>query len=124
MDASCVTDRSSKQYKLLQEGVTGNDGIVRINGYIAAALGSKYGSIGSKYIFILQDGKKEYAVKIIKADQKRTQDTLNGQGWLDPNVNILEMIVCTSKLNSKTRLTGDCDYTVSGEIIGIYKERK
>ena len=118
-----MTDKSSRQYKLLQKGVVGNDGIVRINGYIAAALGSKYGSVGSKYIFILQDGKKEYAVKVIKADEKRRQDTLNNEGWTDPNGNILEMIVCTNKLNKKTRLTGDCNYTLRGKIVRIWREK-
>lgn len=70
-----ITDKTSKQWALLQILNYDTDGMIRDNeGYIAAALGSYFGPIGSRWIFLLDNGKQ---IKIIKADQKQDQHTYN-----------------------------------------------
>lgn len=88
-----ITDRTSKQWPLLNEIlIHGEDGMIRDqDGYIAAALGSFFGPIGSRWIFLLDNGKQ---IKIIKADQKQDIHTynynrINGYAALD----IIEFIV-------------------------------
>lgn len=74
-----ITDQTSKQWPLLN-GILihGEDGMIRdSDGYIAAALGSYFGPIGSRWIFLLDNGKQ---LKIIKADQKQDIHTANGNG--------------------------------------------
>lgn len=109
-DYTCITDTTSKAYQLLQQGIIGSDGLIRIDGYIAAALGQRYGKVGDRFIFTIGDKK----MKIIMADAKANCDTDNG--WTGKDGHVLEMIVCTSRLNEKSRLMGDCNYTIPGQI--------
>ena len=124
LDYRCVTDESSRQYRLLQKGEIDSNGLIYIAGHICAALGSKYGPIGTKYIFVLKDGNRTHYVKIIKTDQKKDQDTAGGAGWTDKDGNILEMIVDRSRISQKCNSTGDMDkcQLTSGRIIKIYRE--
>ena len=124
MDFTSVTDTSSKQYAILQKGEIQSNGLISVNGFVCAALGSSYGQIGDKYIFILQDGSKRKAVRIIKADEKQDRHTLDGEGWTDINGNILEMIVDTGKLPEEAKTSGDCDRieAVRGEIVRIVRQ--
>ena len=124
-DFTAISDTSSKQYQLLQKGVRESNGLIKVDGYVCVALGSRYGDVGDKFIFILRraDGTK-HAVKVIKADEKQDRHTLNGEGWTDINGNILEMIVDTDQLPSSAKASGDCDQIqeVSGEIVRIVRQ--
>lgn len=123
MDYTAVTDTGSKQYQLLRKGVRESNGLIKVDGYVCVALGSRYGAIGDKFTFILRraDGTK-HAVKVIKSDAKQDRHTIGG--WTDKDGNILEMIVDTDQLPSSAKASGDCDQIqeVSGEIIRIVKE--
>lgn len=92
-----ITYKPSKQYALLHGDnklIYRQDGMIQDEeGYIAAALGSYFGPIGSKWIFLLEkeDG-TQHELKIIKADQKQdrhTINTINGKA----NTDIIEFIV-------------------------------
>lgn len=126
MDYRCVTDESSRQYRLLQKGEIDSNGLIYIAGHICAALGSKYGPIGTKYTFVLKNGKRTHYIKIIMTDQKKDQDTANGEGWTDPNGNVLEMIVDADRINKECNQHGDMNYCskTSGKIIRIIKEEQ
>jgi hypothetical protein len=96
MDYRAITDQSSKQWKLLQTMTIGYDGMIRDDdGYIAAALGSAFGPIGSRYIFTLEDGKE---LPIIKADQKQDRHTCDDNIFGLNNWDIIEFIVDSSKM--------------------------
>ena len=101
-----------------------SNGLIKVDGYVCVALGSRYGAIGSKFIFVLKDGNRKRAVKVIKADEKQDRHTLNGEGWTDINGNILEMIVDTGKLPEEAKTSGDCDRieAVRGEIVRIVRQ--
>lgn len=92
-----ITYKPSKQYALLHGDnklIYRQDGMIQDEeGYIAAALGSYFGPIGSKWIFLLEkeDG-TQHELKIIKADQKQdrhTINTINGKA----NTDIIEFII-------------------------------
>lgn len=124
MDYTAVTDTGSDQYNLLQKGVIGSDGIVRVDGYVCAALGSGYGQIGDKFTFVLEKNGRRHSVKVIMADQKQDKHTAGGNGLTDKDGNIMELIVCTGQLPEAARTSGDCDKieAVCGEIVKIIKE--
>lgn len=121
MDYRAITNTDSVQWQLLQKAIVGNDGILRIDGYVCVALGRSYGNLGDKFIF--QIGNKR--IKCIFTDMKADFDTLNGEGWLDPYGNILEIIVDEYQINSASRSMGDMNYTdsLSGKIIHIWREQ-
>ena len=122
-DFTAISDTSSKQYQLLRKGVRESNGLIKVDGYVCVALGSRYGDVGDKFIFILRraDGTK-HAVKVIKADEKQDRHTIGG--WTDKDGNILEMIVDTDQLPSSAKASGDCDQIqeVSGEIVRIVRQ--
>lgn len=122
MDYRAITDTSSPQYSIVNNAQVGTDGVLRYNGYICVALGQKYGNIGDK--FLIQIGNKK--VKCIFADQKKYSDTLNGEGWLDPYGNLLEIIVDANVINSDCRSMGDMNYTraLNGKVTAIWKIKK
>lgn len=96
MDYRAITDQSSKQWELLQTMTIGYDGMIRdTDGYIAAALGSAFGPIGSRYVFTLEDGKE---LPIIKADQKQDNHTCEDNIFGLNNWDIIEFIVDSSKM--------------------------
>ena len=96
MDYERITNKSSKQWELLQTLTICDDGMIRDNdGYIAAALGSAFGPIGSRYIFNLEDGKE---LLIIKVDQKQDSHTCENNIFGLNNWDIIEFVVDTSKM--------------------------
>lgn len=96
MDYRAITDTSSNQWKLLQTMTIGYDGLIRDkDGYIAAALGSAFGPIGSRYVFTLEGGKE---LPIIKADQKQDGHTCENNIFGLDNWDIIEFIVDSSKM--------------------------
>lgn len=74
MDYRAITDRTSNQWALIHDELTiCEDGMLRSeDGYIAAALGSRFGAVGSKWIFTMEreDGTM-WELKIIKTDEKQ-----------------------------------------------------
>lgn len=76
MDGSTVTDTNSAQYQLLSTMHINEKGHYETDdGYIAIALGSYYGPVGTKYIVELNTG---ITFKAIKADQKSDEHVYNG----------------------------------------------
>ena len=76
MDGSTVTDTASIQYQLLSSMHINEKGHYETDdGYIAVALGSYYGAVGTKYIITLDNG---ISFKAIKADQKADEHVYNG----------------------------------------------
>lgn len=91
MDYRAITDRSSAQWTLLQELTVCPDGMIRdADGYIAAALGSAFGPIGSRYVFTLDTGEE---LKVIKADQKQDLHTCPDNVFGLDNWDVIEFIV-------------------------------
>lgn len=76
MDGAKITNTASAQYQLLQTMHVNEHGhYVTDDGYLAVALGSFYGPIGSKYVVTLDNGKQ---FKVIKGDEKADQHVYNG----------------------------------------------
>lgn len=64
-----VTNHESDQWKLLTSLEVCNDGYLRDeDGYVAAALGSYFGPIGSRWLFICEEGN---IIPIVKCDEKQ-----------------------------------------------------
>lgn len=111
MDWRAVTNTSSKQYELLNSGIFNMDSglLITEDGYVAVALGSKYGNVGDKFRITLDTGKR---FKAIKADAKSDAHTINGcHQYQDGSV--IEFVVDTNNLRYENRLAyamGDISY--------------
>lgn len=76
MDADTVTDEDSLQYKLLSQMHINEKGLYETDdGYVAIALGSYYGGVGTKYLITLDTG---VTFKAIKADEKADEHVYDG----------------------------------------------
>lgn len=77
MDYRAITDKSSNQYKYIQNHMTvGDDGFLYDeDGSIGVALGSHFGSIGSKWEIVLDTG---ITFKVVKIDEKADIHVYNG----------------------------------------------
>ena len=77
MDYKMITDKSSNQYKYINESgkIEIKNGYLMENEYIGVALGSYFGEIGSKYVFTLDTGKE---LKVVKVEEKADEHTING----------------------------------------------
>lgn len=111
MDWRAVTNTSSKQYELLNSGIFNMDNglLITEDGYVAVALGSKYGSVGDKFRITLDTGK---TFKAIKADAKSDAHTINGCHQYQDG-SIIEFVVDTTALSYENRLAyvmGDISY--------------
>lgn len=68
-----VTDHYSEQWKLIQTLKICDDGYLRDkDGFVAAALGSYFGDIGSRWYFVCEDNT---VIPIIKVDEKQDVHT-------------------------------------------------
>jgi hypothetical protein len=116
-DRSCISDTGSEAYTLLSQGTVDEDGLVTIDGYIAVALGQKYGRVGDKFIITI-GGKR---VKCIMADAKANCDT-NG-GWTGKDGHVIEMIVDSGSIPTQCQVSGDMNdcSSVQGRIEKIEK---
>ena len=76
MSYKAITDKTSKQYKLLNSGILkNNNGLLTTDdGYVAVALGSRFGGIGDRFVITFDNGK---SFKAIKVDEKADKDTSN-----------------------------------------------
>lgn len=78
MDYRAITNKASDQYKLIHSDAITicEDGFLRdAEGFIGVAMGSKFGTIGSRYVCKLDNGKE---IKVIKVEAKADQHTVNG----------------------------------------------
>lgn len=76
MDYRSITSEESEQYKFIQEHMHIKDGyLLDEQGYIGVALGSEFGDIGSRYVFILDTG---IEIQVVKIEVKDDLHTING----------------------------------------------
>ena len=105
MDYTCITVKSSPQYKLQKKAYTSKNGLRKVGKYYCIALGSYYGSkIGTKYKITLSTGKSFWG---ILADQKSDSHTDSKHQYTVFNKDIIEFVVQTSKLPNKVKISGD-----------------
>lgn len=126
MPYTAITNKASKQYKLIHEEMTIDDTgmIYDKDGFIAAALASDFGPIGSRYYMTLSSG---IVLPIIKADAKPDEYT---NGCAANSGHIIEFII-DDKKGAEYFGTGPTglvnfgnfnnDYRFKGKIIKIEK---
>lgn len=123
-DFRAITDEESAAYKLALESEFMPDGTMELNGYKLVAMGQSYGTVGDKFVITLRDydgTTKE--LKVMMADVKQNQHTLNGEGYCGFDGHIIEGIVYMDLLDEMPLMMGDLDYIESwrGEVIRIRK---
>lgn len=126
MDFRCVTSPESEQWKLLHsEGcVSVGNGLMSVDGYYCVAMGQNFGSIGDRFIAVLEkDNGERYDVGLIMADAKQVCHTRNCEGWVGVNGHVFEMVVDTDVLNPTAKVMGDCNYVpeLEGKVVEIRK---
>lgn len=75
---SCHVAWTGRQKEVIDSLEIGNDGLLRDeNGFVAAALGSAFGEVGSRWLFVLRQTDGYKLLRVIKADDKGayTDDT-------------------------------------------------
>ena len=126
MDFRCVTSPESEQWKLLhsENCVSVGNGLMSVDGYYCVAMGQNFGSIGDRFIAVLEkDNGERYEVGLIMADAKQMCHTRNNEGWVGVNGHVFEMVVDTDVLNQTAKVMGDCNYVpeLEGKVIEIRK---
>lgn len=126
MDFRCVTSPESEQWKLLQSEncVSNGNGLMSVDGYYCVAMGQNFGSIGDRFIAVLEkDNGERYEVGLIMADAKQMCHTRNCEGWIGVNGHVFEMVVDTDVLNPTAKVMGDCNYVpeLEGKVVEIRK---
>ena len=126
MDFRCVTSPESEQWKLLhsENCVSNGNGLMSVDGYYCVAMGQNFGSIGDRFIAVLEKNNGErYEVGLIMADAKQMCHTRNCEGWVGANGHVFEMIVYTNVLNPTAKVMGDCNYVpeLEGRVVEIRK---
>lgn len=126
MDFRCVTSPESEQWKLLhsENCVSNGNGLMRVDGYYCVAMGQNFGSIGDRFIAVLEkDNGERYEVGLIMADAKQMCHTRNCEGWVGVNGHVFEMVVDTELLSQSAKVMGDCNYVpeLEGKVVEIRK---
>lgn len=126
MDFRCVTSPESEQWKLLhsENCVSVGNGLMSVDGYYCVAMGQNFGSIGDRFIAVLEkDNGERYEVGLIMADAKQMCHTRNCEGWVGVNGHVFEMVVDTELLNPSAKVMGDCNYVpeLEGKVVEIRK---
>lgn len=126
MDFRCVTSPESEQWKLLhsENCVSVGNGLMSVDGYYCVAMGQNFGSIGDRFIAVLEkDNGERYEVGLIMADAKQMCHTRNCEGWVGVNGHVFEMVVDTDVLNPTAKVMGDCNYVpeLEGKVVEIRK---
>lgn len=115
---SDITDTNTPQWDLIHNYlIIQEDGTLQTDdGFIACALGRHFGKIGTKWIFICEDGSE---IKVIKTDEKQDRHTKNGDLIHGIICNELIELVVDSKI-SKTCPSGNFKDLpgLEGNIIG------
>lgn len=128
MDYRKITLRSSKQYKLENNGYvyTGRYGIRMMNGRYLCAIGTYYSEDVGRYVdLVLENG---VIIPCILGDIKANKDTDSTNRYTVHDHSVVEFIVDTPYLNSKIRRTGNLNYAnekwnSSIVSIRVYKKR-
>lgn len=119
MDASAITNKSSKQHKIVSVSAPDPKGFYKLHSCYLVALGSNFGSVGDVFDIKFSEG---VTIRAIKAEQKRDEDTYNGEGVKCLDGSVVEFIVDIAKLPQDCRWTGDCSNAgFYGNIISITK---
>lgn len=125
MDYRTIIDTTSKQYKLINNGIFNkNNGLLTTNDdYVAVALGSRFGNVGDKFRITLDSG---LSFKAIKLDEKDDSHTINNCHHSSDG-SLIEFVVDTNKLklnNNLAYVMGDISYVegFKGDITSIEKE--
>lgn len=126
MDFRCVTSPESEQWKLLhsENCVSNGNGLMNVDGYYCVAMGQNFGSIGDRFIAVLEkDNGERYEVGLIMTDAKQMCHTRNCEGWVGANGHVFEMVVDTDVLNPTAKVMGDCNYVpeLEGKVVEIRK---
>lgn len=126
MDFRCVTSPESEQWRLLhsENCVSVGNGLMSVDGYYCVAMGQNFGSIGDRFIAVLEkDNGERYEVGLIMADAKKMCHTRNNEGWVGVNGHVFEMVVDSDVLNPTAKVMGDCNYVpeLEGKVIEIRK---
>lgn len=126
MDFRCVTSPESEQWKLLhsENCVSVGNGLMSVDGYYCVAMGQNFGSIGDRFIAVLEkDNGERYEVGLIMADAKQMCHTQNCEGWVGVNGHVFEMVVDTELLSPSAKVMGDCNYVpeLEGKVVEIRK---
>lgn len=126
MDFRCVTSPESEQWKLLhsENCVSVGNGLMSVDGYYCVAMGQNFGSIGDRFIAVLEkDNGERYEVGLIMADAKQMCHTRNCEGWVGVNGHVFEMVVDTELLSPSVKVMGDCNYVpeLEGRVVEIRK---
>ncbi len=126
MDFRCVTSPESEQWKLLhsENCVSNGNGLMNVDGYYCVAMGQNFGSIGDRFIAVLEkDNGERYEVGLIMADAKQMCHTRNCEGWVGVNGHVFEMVVDTELLHPTAKVMGDCNYVpeLEGRVVEIRK---
>lgn len=126
MDFRCVTSPESEQWKLLhsENCASVGNGLMSVDGYYCVAMGQNFGSIGDRFIAVLEkDNGERYEVGLIMADAKQMCHTRNNEGWVGVNGHVFEMVVDTDVLNPTAKVMGDCNYVpeLEGKVVEIRK---
>ena len=107
MDYRCITNTSSRQYKLQKKAYTGSYGIRQVDGRYCIAVGSYYTEKIWTYIdLILKNGT---VIPCILADCKADRDT-DGMNQKTADGSLIEFVVDTPQLSRKVRRRGDVAY--------------
>lgn len=104
MDIYKVTNKKSPQYKYIQDYIIVNPKgyAVTRDGYIGVALGSAFGSIGSKFLFELSSGK---VIKLVKIEEKADRDTVKGF-YTAHDKSVIEFVIDTYEMRDNTYRNG------------------
>lgn len=115
---SDITDTNSPQWDLIHNYliIQENGTLQTDDGFIACALGRHFGKIGTKWVFICEDGSE---IKVIKTDEKQDRHTKNGDLIHGIICNELIELVVDNKI-SKTCPSGNFKDLpgLEGNIIG------
>lgn len=95
MSYKAITSKSSNQYRYIKKYMSVNEKglLVDSEGYIGVALGSAFGSIGSKFVFTLDTG---IVLKVVKVEAKSDKHTYKGF-YHRVDTSVIEFVVDTQK---------------------------
>lgn len=125
MDYRTITDVTSRQYQLIHsDSITiGSDGLLYSGEYIGVALGSKFGTIGDKFLITLNTGKQFKGIKVDEKDDSHTVDSCHHAN----DGSVVEFVVNIRMVQQSYPLAiamGDFDYIdkFNGTVVKIERE--
>lgn len=114
MDYRKITNKNSRQYKLLWSDDVSVDErgfIVDKDGYIAVALGSYFGEIGDRFEITLDTG---IVLKVFKVEQKSDLHTCDKNFMGSTSHEVIEFVIDTQKAFMQANIWGN-GYVFSGD---------